>query len=236
MPLPLIAAAALTLGPELMKIGSGISQKIKAKKLGKGLKRPEYKVPGSIREAVSNARIAAINPEFAGQRALESKLSASTSAGISRMKEASSSGTEILNAVSALQGKETEGIRDIGIAAEQAQAQDMANLNQSLSNQARFEDKAFDINKMDPFKEQAAAAAALKEAGAKNIYSGISGIGAGAQMLAGGGVPGSNGEGAAEGLATPTSSAPTETSGAVNAFSNMSEEELRMMKSKLGLF
>jgi len=239
--MPLLTAAAI-LVPELIKLGSGIAQKIKAKKLGKGLKRPEYKVPGSVREAVSNARIAAINPEFAGQRAIESKLSASTSAGISRMKEATSSGTELLNTISGLQGQESAGIRDIGISAQQAQVQDMANLDRALSTQAGYEDKAFERNKMQPFEETAAAVAALKGAGAQNIYSAAAGLGKGAQLLgggAGGDVAGAVGAaGTAEGAAT----APTTPANGLStpdkfkqAFPDMSEEDLKALQSKLSL-
>lgn len=235
MAIPLLVSAALTLGPELMKIGSGIIQKIKAKKLSKGLKRPDYKVPASIREAVSNARIAAINPEFAGQQQIESKLSADTSSAIDRITEASSSGTEILNTISGLQGKETEARRDIGIAAEQSQVQDVSNLNQALAGQARFEDKASDLE-MEEFKRKASAISALKGAGAKNIFSGLGGIGKGALMLGGGGLPGT--EGVETGGLTTTGDAVGQEEGMAafrNAFPGKSDEELNQMITQIGL-
>ena len=233
MPLPFIASALLTLGPEAIKLGSGIAQKIKAKKLEKTLKRPEYKVPASLREAVSNARIAAINPEFAGQQQLESRLSADTSAAIDQITQASTSGSEILNAISGLHGKEIEGRRDIGIAAEQSQVQDVSNLNRALAGQARYEDKASDIE-MEEFKRKASTIAALKGAGAKNIYSAAGGLGKGALILGGGGIPGA--EGGETGDLTTTRDVIGQEEGMAGfrkAFPDKSDEELQQIIAQI---
>jgi hypothetical protein len=71
---------------------------------------------------------------------------------------------------------------NIGIAGEQQNITNQQNLQNALSTYAQYEDKAYEINELQPYLQAMQQAQALTSAGIQNIVGGIGGgLGAGMQ-------------------------------------------------------
>lgn len=152
----------------------GIGQFIKG--LTSQPQRPIYSTPQSVLDLVdSNKRLASSN-KMPGQDILENRLGESTASAISEVKQILGGGPASLGAVADIYGKEQENLAKINYDASVWKSGQQDKLNQALAMMGRYEDKAFDINQMQPYQDEAASSSALQEGGLSNIHTGLSDV------------------------------------------------------------
>lgn len=168
MPLGGLGTAAVVAGlaDTAVKGTLGAAQFFKGRRLAKNLQRPEYQIPQEVLQNMTQAQQQYYEglPASVKQQYIQNITRGTASA---------------LNAA----GDRQAGLAGLGgivqaqndaysnLAAQDAQARQFAGdrLMNARSAVAGYRDKAFDINKMQPYEQQAAAAQALKGSGLQNI-------------------------------------------------------------------
>jgi hypothetical protein len=180
---PLAIMAAAQAIPFVINTAKGISQGYKAKQLAK-TPRPEYQIPDALIKSVNNAKYISSMRELPGQNLMEGRIGQNLSRGIQDLKDVSSSPAELAANVSRMYSGSNNAINDIGMAAGQNWLNNQAGFRQALGQLAGAQDRQWQINKFDPYANDMAASAALREgafrnisAAGQNIASGISGYG-----------------------------------------------------------
>lgn len=181
-----VASSVIAAAPELYKLGTGIGQTTKAKRLAK-YDRPIYDVPQSFDEALGLTRTQAASPYLPGQELIEDRLRGVTGRGVEAVTQVAQDPASAVAAVGSIYADEMQGVRDIGVAAAEDFRGRQRDLATMLTQRGRYEDKKFDINKMQLFEDAMAAARRLSETGQQNIFSGMSGLSEIAQSSMGGG-------------------------------------------------
>src|SRR3990167_1573892 len=182
---PVTLSLLLSAGTAAVKGGIGAAQYAKGRKLGKGAIRPDYTIPQGTQDYLKNATAMAQQSQLPGQQLMEEKLASSTGSGIRAMEQGASSSAGLMAGIAGLKGNEANQMTDLNIAGAQQQDVNKQRLQEALLRYGAAEDKAFDINKMQPFQDKAQAAQAMQGAGLQNIVGGIEGL-AGAASMAGG--------------------------------------------------
>lgn len=180
---PLAIMAAAQGIPFLINTVKGISQAHKAKKLAE-TPRPEYQIPDALLKSVNNAKFISSMRELPGQNLMEGRVGQNLSRGIQDLKDVSSSPAELAANVSRMYSGSNDAINNIGMAAGQNWLNNQAGFRQALNQLAGAQDRQWQINKFDPYANDMAASAALREgafrnisAAGQNIASGLSGYG-----------------------------------------------------------
>lgn len=250
MPIPALAASAI-LGaiPALYQMGTGISQGIQARKLGKK-KRPVYNIPGEITDNAALAKRsynAASMYGMPGQGRIENKLMGSQAQAQEGILQSQQNPSAALLGLTALNQNTNNAVADLGVDAAQfrqgnmnQQQQVFMSANQAL---AQYRDKAFESNYMEPYKNAMNAASALRAGSISNIYGGLSsGANTAGQYVNKGGTstatPPISGNRIATGEATAMANASQNT--LVSALknmdvSNMTEDEIAQMLAQYGV-
>jgi hypothetical protein len=167
--LPLIAAGL----PIAYQFGMGLLQNSKAN--GMHPVRPEYQIPTAVTENVAMARMNANSQRMPGQALAEENLRAQQAAG---MRSAGMmGGPNALAAMTAMTRNTQNQQNQLSAQAQAWQDKNRGVLMQQLNTLAGYQDKKWDWNQRQKFMEDAAAKAALKQAGLNNIYQGVAGIG-----------------------------------------------------------
>ncbi len=186
--LAIVAAAA-----SIYQLGKGISQDAKAKKLEKGLVRPnynpqEYKIPEEVDQYLNRTKMRALDQKLPGQSAMEDRIGRSTANATAATQQSGGSSAEILNSIASIQSAENRTMQDLNAMAAQNNMIKQQEVDAALLQSAGYKDKKFSVdnqmfdkkfqvNEYDPYKEKAAAISALKGASQQNVYGGIEGIG-----------------------------------------------------------
>jgi len=158
----------------------GTYQAIKGYQLG-NQERPEYEIPDSLKQMLGMAKTQASQTGLPGQSLLEQNIRGTTSRG-ANILERSTQGSQLLGGISDLVTGEQQQMANIGIAGEQQNITNQQNLQNALSTYAQYEDKAYEINELQPYLQAMQQAQALTSAGIQNIVGGIGGgLGAGMQ-------------------------------------------------------
>jgi hypothetical protein len=165
-----IGAALL---PSLIQAGTAGVQMARAE----GIKedRPEYNIPESAQQALGIRKRLATHRGLPGQSLIEDKLRGSTAAGVRAVQE-SEGGGEALGAIAEMYGSEQRGLAQLGIEGERQYLQNQMGLAQGLREMAPYEERAFDINKYQPYQEAARASSMLRGSAQQNIYGAGSGL------------------------------------------------------------
>lgn len=167
MPIPLLAAGLVAGG---IKAVAGLFQKHKANKLLAANPRPTYDIP---QEVFQNKGIA----EQLSASGLPSTQYAQAQQNIQRQQAGAIGAAQTRRGGIGLIGNIQQRTNDatLGLDAKSAQMRvgNMQNLMKTNSQVAGYRDKAFDINKMQPFQENQAYARALQASGNQNIMGGI---------------------------------------------------------------
>jgi hypothetical protein len=182
MPIPLLAAAAVA--PSVFQMGKGIAQASQAKRL-KVPPRPVYNIPQSIQENVMMRRMQQ-NAAMPGYNAAKADISSNMASG-ARAAQESGSSTNVLATIAGLQGNANNALNSLNTQNAQFALGAKDDLSRALSQKAGFEEKAWEINKQQPFLDAAAAKAALKESSSQNLMGGLSGLASTAATFAGSG-------------------------------------------------
>ncbi len=148
----------------------GIYQDIKGSKMARDNKRPDYEIPEEISQNLTQAQ----------QLALEGLPSEQKQQYLNNIQRTQQFG---LNSISDRKG----GLAGIGSIVQSGNDANMnllsADAGARLANQktlmnarstmAGYKDKAFELNKLNPYQERATAARSLQGAGLQNIFSGL---------------------------------------------------------------
>jgi hypothetical protein len=173
------AAAIASLGGAAYKIGTGIYDRRQAKKRADELNAigdPVYGTPESQVKALNNAQVAAQSYNLAGQTNLEQgqdDILANATQGINNT--ATDSGSA-LQAMLGAYGNRSRSQNEIGFRAAQQKLGADAEVRRQLGITAGYEDKAFDINVMQPFTRKWSNVYGLNANGNQLISSGIGDI------------------------------------------------------------
>lgn len=181
-----IAAAAIIQAiPALIKLGSGISQSIKAKKLEKEAgDRPEYEIPESIQQMLDKSNALAQMRELPGANIMEERIRGTTSEMASRMQEATAGTGAMLGGLAQLGRQEAAGLQDIGVRGAEFWSQNQQQLMSNLARMGQYEQEQWKQNMLEPYMESKYAEAALRGAGMQNIFGAATDIaGAGSQGM-----------------------------------------------------
>ncbi len=170
--LSLVASAV----PAAVQGITGLIQNRKANRLASGLQDPVYDIPQSAVRALANAQNQSYSRQMSGQANLQNDLEQRQAASTSDVLRTATSGAEALAALTSLNQNGLMAQNQIGFRAAQDYEARQNALRNQLGVMAGYEDKAFEINEMQPFLRDAAAASALKNAGINNMYQGIKGL------------------------------------------------------------
>lgn len=190
--------AALAAIPALYKIGSGISDNAKAKKLETRYPRPKYEIPQAETDALNYAKMSALDVLLPGQKRLEERISANTANNIFALTQTATSPAGLQAGVAASIGNEQEMFGDLSVKAAENYQRKQENLVNQLERYGDFQDKKWQTNIMDPYKNAMLMASKLREAGKKNTESGVSDMAGIAGMY----VTGGYGKGKGTGIET----------------------------------
>lgn len=182
-PLTLGLQAALTTGAEIYKIHKA-NQQIK---LGKSImdknRLDPYKIPGAEREYVGMERQNYLSPTTAGMKYSENQLDAGLNQSLDNVIQSGGSQSDVLAAITGLSGVKQKGISQNAAYFDNVLNQNRASYGNALKSLAGFQDKEYQLNKLLPFQQNAAAAGALINAGNMNKMNGISGLSSGLTSL-----------------------------------------------------
>lgn len=188
VPILAIVAAASS----IYSLAKGISQDAKAKKMEKENQRPSYtpqayKMPPEVEQYLAKAKMQALDQKLPGQDVMEERIRANTANTVAATQQSGASSAEILNSLASIQKGENRAMNDLNLMAAEDMIRKQGQVDNALMTQAQYkdreyqtnlqnQDKAFQVNQYDPYKEKAAAISALKGAGQQNIYGGIEGL------------------------------------------------------------
>lgn len=172
--MPVIIGGGAALIGGLIKGGRGRKQEKEGRKILRENRSPTYQIPTEITEAATEG--------------LPAQQYANAMKNIQRQQMQAIRGAQDRRSAAGLigkvQGNTNDAIMDLDVADAQARLQGKRTL-------AQYKDKAFDINRMQPFERNYDYGMNLLGAGNENIYSGIdqglAGIGTAAAGLLGGG-------------------------------------------------
>lgn len=163
--------SSIALGAALLQAGTGAAQAIKGRKIAKRTVRPTYSMPESVRknlamdEANANVGMNAASKQIAMQgidRGTAAALGASTGrrAGLAGLAGVVQSGNDAFSNLAAMD--------------EMARLRNQEKLRETRNIVAGYEDKAWQLNKFDPYQMKVEESQALKGAGMQNIGGALS--------------------------------------------------------------
>lgn len=182
---PMTIAALISAVPGAIQGLTGLFQSGKSKDILDGLERPTYEIPQAAQQALQLARVGAGSSQMAGQSNLESaqnEIFANTTGDI---MSTATSGPEALAALIGAGKNRATAQNEIGFRAAQDYESRQRSLGSALGTYAGYQDKAFEINQMQPYQQKLDTASALGNAGMINQYQGIKDLaGIGANLVA----------------------------------------------------
>jgi len=171
MPIPAaLVPALISAAPAVSQFVTGLFQGNKSKKLLEGLERPQYEIPEAATQALQNAQVNAGSFQMAGQSNLEAAQDQIFTNTVEDVGSYATSGPEALAALISAGASRQGAQNQIGFQAAGDYNDRQGVLRNQLGTYAGYQDKAFDINQMQPYEDKAATASALGNAGMNNRY------------------------------------------------------------------
>jgi hypothetical protein len=192
MPLPVIQAlpailAAASAIPQIGKIGMGLFQSRKAKKLSEKYNledRPRASMTEGFNQYLSQAERMA-GSDLPGRDILEGDIRQSTSKGLTSARQLASTESSAMAGMLGLMEQERASMRRLGAQALQWQAQQQQNLSQAYLRKGQEEQRIWKTNEWMPWQMGMNQAESFRKAGRQNIFSGLEGLSAAAIQGAG---------------------------------------------------
>ncbi len=177
--LPLAAFAV----PAAIQGGLGLMQLGAAGRMNP--KRPEYQVPDEVSQELAMSRMS-LNSEAPWLKRAEERLDQGTASAGYRLGRVAGNSSQLLAGLSGINMQANIARRGLMEADANDYARREANLRRSLGVMATYKDKQFQLNKMEPYMNEARTKAALTQGGLLNISgaanSGVQSL-MGAQLL-----------------------------------------------------
>lgn len=172
--MPLAVGAVVSGIGGIGKLVSGLSQNSNANKLKNSLVRPTYTISP---EYYTNQNLAEQQAEGGLSEASKSFYGNQADRGLTAGINATLQGGGDINDIGGLYDKYTQGNAAIAAKDSELQNENIRYLIDRNKDVAGEETKAWALNKYEPYKDQAAAATAEKNAAQQNIWGGVSQIG-----------------------------------------------------------
>jgi hypothetical protein len=175
MPIPLLAiGAGIVAAAGLAKSYVGARQANQAAKLAAANSRPNFDIS---KEYYTNQQLAQNQAQSGlGQESLDYYTN-QAARGLTNSTDALLQTGAGANSIAGLYDRYQSGIGGIAAADAQAKRQNINNLMARNADIAGQESMQWSLNKYEPYKDTALAAAALKKQGTENIFSGIQQVG-----------------------------------------------------------
>ena len=171
--------------PSLVQTGVGIGQLLKSRKLQKGLgDRPEMEIPDAAKEALAVARNLASSFYMPGQSQAEQALNQQYAGAAQNVMNTASSSAEALGALVNANANRMAAQTNLAGQAEQSYVNRQAMLQGELKNMGEWQFDEWMQNTWNPYAQKVSDIAAMKQAGATNLFEGFKSI---AGMSASGG-------------------------------------------------
>lgn len=183
---------AVTLAPSVYQGILGANQDNQANSISPGA-RPKYEIPSAEKAALNLQRMLASSNAPGYTQAKEDVEAGGANALLQTMKFGTPN-------VAQMYKNKTDALVDLNINNETYRERQLGNLTNKLSEYAGFQEKEFDINKMQPYNYAMQQSMDLKDASNQNIYGALDQGGAGiitAMQLLNGGTGVTNGTSAA---------------------------------------
>lgn len=162
------AAVPLALGGAQALFG-GIQAGIGASKLKK-LERPDYVIPEEIRKNLTESELMALEGLPAEQKQQYIQNIERSQQGALRSLSSRKAG---LAGIPALMQSQSDAFTNLLSMDASQRLQNKMLAQQNRQTLAQYKDKAFDINKMQPYQERSAEAQALIGSGIQNLFGGL---------------------------------------------------------------
>ncbi|TGE29805.1 hypothetical protein [Hymenobacter metallicola] len=162
MPLPLLALAGISAAPQLLKLGQGILQGQKAKKV-----KVEDTQPAASKENLALLRGSA-NAQMPGYGLMEGQLAQNQAAVAGQALRAGGSSSDIMASIGAADARRQQGLANLNVQNQQYQAQGRRALSAGLLQQAAYQKADQDT--------ASRTRAALKQASATNVFGAVDGL------------------------------------------------------------
>lgn len=172
---PLAAMALIQSVPAAAQGITALLQNRKANQLGKNLKDPNYEVPEEYQQLLGSARTDASMKHMAGYDSLQENLNQQTANTTSDVLQSASSSTDALAGLTAMDRNNRSQQTQIGVADAQDKMRRQQELRSALQLMGGQREKQFDINTMQRFLRDSAAASALKNAAINNGFQAVKG-------------------------------------------------------------
>lgn len=166
------AMAAIGAVPELFKLGLGVSQAIRARKIEKSQQRPVYQIPGAAQQALANQQNLAMG-QAPGLSTALNQMAQSQAGSLAAMQNSGGGMGERLAAMALTDRNASNAALEAGAMQEQWRAQQMGNLINEQNRFANWQERAWEYNKNKPYEEAMAKSADLRDAANENFYGAV---------------------------------------------------------------
>jgi hypothetical protein len=159
--------------PSFLQGGLGAIQLLAS--LGINPKRPMYTVPQEVQDKLAQNQVN-LNARSAGAARGQDNIFANQATNLLNAQQAGGGISNQLLAGAMAQANTNQAIGDLSASEMEDYQRRLGNLGAAQSEMGQYRDKEFDINKMQPFQDAAAAKSALIEGGIQNIFGGSQGF------------------------------------------------------------
>lgn len=167
--------------PALYQTGVGIAQSIKGNRMAKDLVDPNYQIPQEYQDVLGLAK--STEPQsrqMSDQANLESQLTEQMAATGGNIQQNATSSTDALAAYVGMNKNYSQNLNQIGAMAARDYEEKMnrynSNYTSALGMMGQQREKQFQVNTLDKFGRDAAAASAMRFGGLQNTMGGINGL------------------------------------------------------------
>lgn len=149
--------------------------------------RPNYSIPDAVNQQVNIANRDVNSSMMPGEARMQGQIEKNTANTVSRMQQSSKSSSDLLQAASGAQMQQNQGLSNLYMQGLSYRDRARSRQMQALSSLAGAQDKAWEINKQQPFLDAAAKRSGLIGGGLQTTADALSGLSAIKQQGAGGG-------------------------------------------------
>lgn len=176
-----VGAPALALAPAAFQGALGLAQLALTAILPRA-RRPTYRIP---RPVIANAALA--RDQYLGRaapyRIAEQNIMAQQGNAIAQVRRNVGGAAQAASLIGGIQANTNTALRGLAQSEAAERLQRAGILMQQRGILAQYQDKAFQLNEMQPYLDRAAMQAALREGGLRNLYGATRALGGSAQNI-----------------------------------------------------
>lgn len=156
--------------PALFQGGLSLIQMIRG--LGMNPQRPTYTIPQEVTDKLNQQQVN-LNARSAGAGRAQENLFANQATTLQNASQAGGGAANQLLAGAMSQAQSNRGFQDLAAGERDDYQRRLGNLGQAQSEMGSYRDRAFDINKMQPYQDAAATKSALIQSGLTNAFGAL---------------------------------------------------------------